>query len=117
MRFNTLIAAGIAAIAATASISAAHANDAARFELANTSGRTIDVIQVSPNASPNWGRDLLGDRVLRAGYSVMVTPGPAGCMFDVRVAYHGGGTEEFRNVNLCRIGRISFANTQSYTMN
>ena len=69
MRLNTLIAAGIAAMA---SISAAYANDAARFELANTSDRTIDVIQVSPNSSPSWGRDLLGDRVLRAGGQFVV---------------------------------------------
>ena len=117
MRLNTFVAAGAAGIAAMVSVSAAHANDAARFELANSSGRTIDVSQVSPTSSPGWGRDLLGDRVLHAGYSVVVTPGPAGCMFDVRVAYHGGDTEEFRNLNLCRIGRVSFANVRNYTLN
>jgi hypothetical protein len=114
MSIKAVIAAGIVAIA---SVGTAHANDDARFVLENTSGQPIDVIQVSPVASNSWGEDLLGDRVLRSGGAVVVTPGAAGCMFDVRVIYHSQARESFRNVNLCRTARISFANTRNYTMN
>ena len=114
MSFKTIIA---AAVFATASIGAAHANEAAKFILENTSGQYIDVIQVSPVSSGSWGEDLLGNRVLRNGGAVVVTPGPQGCMFDVRVGYHDTTTESFRNVNLCRTERISFAHSRNYTMN
>ncbi len=93
------------------------ANDAARFELTNSSGQAIDRIQVSPVSSGDWGRDLLGSRILATGNTATVTPGPDGCMFDVRVTYRRGGTESFRSINLCRTSRISFANTRNFTMN
>lgn len=116
MSFKTFIAAaGVVAMAATAGT--AYANDAARFELRNASGQNIDTIQVSPTSSNNWGRDLLGDRVLRSGYSVLVTPGGGGCMYDVQVIYHNDQREWFRNVDLCHTTRISFANTENYTVN
>ena len=111
MSFKTFIA---AALVATTLASAAHANDAARFELANSSGQPIDTIQVSPSSSDNWGRDLLGDRVLRAGGAVTVTPGGSGCQYDVRVIYHDASKETFTNLNLCRTSRISFANSRNY---
>lgn len=114
MSIKTIIA---AAVVAMASVGTAHANNAAAFELRNISGQNIDVIQVSPVASNSWGRDLLGDRVLRSGGSVTVTPGGSGCMYDVRVIYHNNEREWFRNIDLCRTTRISFANTQDYTMN
>ena len=72
---------------------------------------------MSPVSSGSWGRDLIGDRVLRAGGAATVTPGAPGCLFDVRVTYHSGGTEAFRNVDLCRTSRISFANTRDFVRN
>ncbi len=114
MCMKTILAAGFAAVV---SVGAAHANEPAKFDLRNISGQNIDIIQVSPVSSNNWGPDLLGDRVLLTGGTVTVDPGSRGCMFDVRVTYHSGGNEAFRNVNLCRTTRISFANSQNYTMN
>ncbi len=102
---------------AAGGINAAHANDAARFELANTSGQNIDVIQVSPVSSDDWGPDLLGQGVLATGYLVTVTPGGEGCRYDVRVIYHDKSKEWFRNVDLCKTGRISFANSKDYVQN
>jgi hypothetical protein len=115
MSIKTFIAAAV--VVAVAAAGTAHANDAARFDLRNVSGQNIDIIQVSPVSSNSWGEDLLGDRVLRSGDTVVVTPGAPGCMFDVRVTYHSHAQEWFRNINLCRTTRISFANTQSYSMN
>ena len=114
MTFKMILATAIGSMVA---ITAAHANDTARFVLGNTSGQPIDIIQVSPTSSDNWGRDLLGDRVLRAGGAVEVTPGPAGCQFDVRVVFHNGDKEWFRNINLCQTQRINFANTRNYVRN
>ena len=110
MSFKTFIAA--AAVVATASIGAAHANETTRFLLENASGQDIESIYVSPAAYSIWGLDLLGDRVLHAGQAVTIVPGPQGCMFDVRVGYQDKTRESFRNVNLCRIARIRFAHSQ-----
>ncbi len=115
MSLRTMVFAS--AIACVAAAGAAHANDAARFELANTSGQNIDVIQVSPVSSDNWGPDLLGQGVLPTGYLVTVTPGGEGCRYDVRVIYHDKSKEWFRNVDLCKTGRISFANSKDYVQN
>ena len=114
MSFKMIAAALVGTLAVAG---AAQANDQARFELRNASGQRIDMIHVSPVSSNSWGRDLLGDRVLRPGGAVVVIPGPAGCQFDVRVTYHSGGTEAFRNIDLCRTARISFANTRDYVRN
>ncbi len=114
MCLKSILTAGFVAMVA---VGAAHANEPAKFDLRNTSGQNIDIIQVSPVSSDDWGPDLLGDRVLRSGGTVTVDPGSTGCMFDVRVTYHSGGKESFRNVDLCHTTRISFANTQNYTMN
>ncbi len=114
MCLKTILAAGFAAMV---SIGAAHANEPAKFDLRNISGQNIDIIQVSPIGVPNWGPDLLGNRVLANGGTVVVDPGWSGCMFDVRVTYHSGGQESFRRVNLCRTTRISFANSRNYTRN
>ncbi len=114
MCLKSILTAGFVAMV---SVGAAHANEPAKFELRNISGQNIDVIQVSPVGVGIWGGDLLGDRVLRNGSSVLVDPGSTGCMFDVRVVYHSWAAESLRNVDLCRTARISFANSQGYTMN
>ena len=111
---KTLLAAAIGSMIA---ITAASANDAARFELSNISGQPIDTIQVSPVSSGNWGPDLLGNRVLRNNGAVVVTPSASGCRFDVRVIYHDASKESFRNLDLCRTARIAFANSRDYVRN
>lgn len=114
MSFKTILVAGFVAMTVAG---AAHANQQARFELRNISGQNIDIVQVSPVSDDNWGPDLLGNDVLPNGYTTVVDPGRSGCMFDVRVIYHSGDKEWFRNVNLCRTQRISFANSQDYVRN
>ena len=96
-------------------IGVAHANDAAKFELKNISGQAIDEIHLAP-AGQSLGGDLLGDKYLPSGRSVDVTPGASGCRFDVKVKFHNGDTEGFRNIDLCRTTRISFANTKDYNL-
>lgn len=114
MIFKTTLAAAIGSMIA---IAAANANEAARFELRNVSGQAIDVIQVSPVSSDDWGPDLLGSRILPNGGAVLVTPDAPGCRFDVRVTYHNRSKEWFRNIDLCRTTRISFANSRNYVVN
>jgi multisubunit Na+/H+ antiporter MnhE subunit len=91
MSLKTFFAAGFVAAMPLAGV--AHANEQASFELRNISGQNIDIIQVSPVSDRNWGTDLLGNRVLLTGGTVVVDPGRSGCMFDVRVTYHSNAQE------------------------
>ena len=113
MNIKTILSAAVVSFLA---VGAAHANEAAKFELKNISGQAIDEIHLAP-AGQSLGRDLLGDRYLPNGRSVDVTPAASGCRFDVKVVYRNADTESFTNLDLCRTTRISFANTRDYVRN
>lgn len=80
--------------------SAARAQDT-RFYLNNMSGATITHVYVSSVSRSDWGRDLLGNQVLRPGQRVFLTP--PGCLNDIRVTYDNTRHQEWRGVDVCRI--------------
>jgi S1-C subfamily serine protease len=82
---------------------------AAQVTVANRSGTRIDVINVSPVTSDNWGRDFLGDGTLASGRRITfrIQDGQ-GCNYDLRVIYQDGRQEERRNVDLCAVMEVSF---------
>lgn len=110
MNIKTILSAAMVSLLA---IGAAHANEAAKFELKNVSGQAIAEVHLAP-AGQSLGSDLLGEHYLPNGCSVNVMPAASGCRFDGKVAYRNTDTENFRNINLCRTTRISFANTRDY---
>jgi hypothetical protein len=90
-------------------IASANADDHPRLRLVNDSGQSIDIIQISPVAAPNWGFDFLGHNAsLGAGASLEVAPWGSGCQFDVRVTYHDGMQEGFHRIDLCHVDHITF---------
>ena len=79
------------------------------FLIVNGTNQVINKIFVSPSESDQWGRDLLGDEVLRNGYQRGYTLGErAGCINDIRVEYVGSWIEEKYKMNLCQLDRIVF---------
>lgn len=84
------------------------------FVLVNNSQMRIDVINVSPVASTDWGQDFLGNDTLAPGQRFNVRLGrPGECMFDLRVIYQDRRQEEQRNVNLCAVDQIAMTGAQA----
>jgi len=80
----------------------------ASFELENAGGVAIREVYVSPSSSGQWGRDVLGASVIQPGTSQRIRPFAQECVFDVKVVWAGGASEERRRQNLCQIARMSF---------
>ncbi|WP_144299999.1 Tat pathway signal protein [Elioraea rosea] len=79
------------------------------FRLVNRSGRTIVEVYVSSSNDQNWGPDRLGQNVLGAGQSMIVTlPRDGNCVFDMRVVYDNSTATERRRVNTCTITEVTF---------
>jgi hypothetical protein len=125
-RFNSFRrAAAVAATLATVGLAgmglnstAAFAQNAdAQFVLVNASRQTIDAIQVSPVTNSVWGPDALGrNTVLPSGYSIVLTPFADACRFDIKVTFHDGASDVYRNVDLCDVGSITVRNNHYYVV-
>lgn len=78
------------------------------IEIVNRSTLAIEFVYVSPASSTGWGRDWLGENVLRPNQQLRVAPPRGECMFDVRVIYSNKAEEERRNQNLCQLIELVF---------
>ena len=79
------------------------------FLLVNRSAGEITTIFVSSAQQREWGRDFLGDKVLRSGQQFKVEPvRDQGCIFDVRVEYPGNRVEERRGQDVCQLEQMVF---------
>lgn len=108
MRMRAMLAAAAAvAWMVVAGSVPARAQDAS-FELENAGGVAIREVYVSPSSSGQWGRDVLGSGVIQPGASQRIRPFAQECIFDVRVVWNGGASEERRRQNLCQISRMTF---------
>ncbi|MCZ8315447.1 hypothetical protein [Phreatobacter sp.] len=101
----------LAAFAALFLSVAGEANAQARqdFAIVNQTGYTIDEVYVSPTSANNWGDDLMGDNSLENGMTLNVSfpVDTTACRYDIKVVYDDETPVEFRNVNLCRIARVT----------
>jgi hypothetical protein len=79
------------------------------FWVTNTSGKQINQIFVSPSTDNNWGTDWLREHVLASGQRFAIRPRRDGnCVFDVRVVFEDGTSEERRRVNVCTVNEVAF---------
>ena len=79
------------------------------FYLVNRSGQTINEVYASPASARGWGTDRLGDDQIAPGANAAIRLLADGnCMFDLRVVYEDGHTDERRQVNTCGVDNISF---------
>ena len=82
------------------------------FYLVNRSNQAIDQVYVSPVSATGWGRDQLGDDTIDAGANAPIRLHADGnCVFDLRIVYEDGRSEERRGVNTCVVDDISFGET------
>ena len=79
------------------------------FYLVNRSAVAISRVYASPEGMPNWGTDRLGPGAIGPGRNAAIRlPTDGGCVYDIRVVYAGGRSDERRGVNTCEIDNISF---------
>ncbi|MCA3260820.1 MAG: trypsin-like peptidase domain-containing protein [Telmatospirillum sp.] len=86
----------------------AHAQNDTTFEIVNRARVPIFEVYVSPSALDDWGRDVLRDDVILPGARKTVRPAANECIFDVRIVYRGGQSEERRRQNLCQLSEMAF---------
>src|SRR5579871_1467115 len=91
----------------------AHAdNPNPSFYLVNHSDQAINQVYVSPTSATGWGRDQLGDDTIDAGANAPIRLHADGnCLFDLRIVYEDGRSEERRGVNTCTVDSITFGQT------
>jgi len=89
--------------------SAQAASEDPSFRLVNRSGRMIERAYASPSGDDSWGQDRLGENMLPSGRFLTIRlPTDGNCLYDVRVEYQGGGSDEQRRVNTCNRTEVAF---------
>lgn len=80
------------------------------FWLLNRAGAAINSAYASPSANTNWGPDRMGGTPLpaQAAYPIRL-PADGACVYDLRVVYANGNSEEKRSVDLCGVESVVFA--------
>jgi S1-C subfamily serine protease len=86
----------------------AHAQGDPTFYLANRGSVAIRHVYVSSADAGGWGADWLGDNVLPPGQRLKVEPPRGECVFDVRVVWDGGQSEERRRQDVCKLNELAF---------
>jgi hypothetical protein len=100
----------IAAVLALAGAGAALAQPQnPSFNLVNRSDNTINEVYATSAGMANWGRDRLGDNSIPPGQSYPIRlPADGNCVYDVKVVYANGGTDERRGLNTCTLESVVF---------
>lgn len=81
----------------------APANDPS-FRVVNNTTKPINEVYASPASERAWGHDRLGADVVPPGGRQIIRLPPGGtCNWDVRIVYQGGGAEERRGIDTCRL--------------
>ena len=78
------------------------------FYLVNRAASSIDRLYASPAGNQNWGTDRLGGVVAAGANAPIRLPADGQCVYDLRVVYANGRSDERRGVNTCEIDNISF---------
>lgn len=76
------------------------------FNLINNSGRVVRELYASPSTESHWGPDRLGNSTVPAGQVFPVRLPLGACLYDIRVVFDGGQSEERRRVNLCELTNL-----------
>lgn len=77
----------------------------AELRLVNASTRTVDRVFLARLSQEGWGKDRLGQEVLRPGRSAQYR-GTAPGMQDLRVIWADGRAAELRQVDPCATGTV-----------
>ncbi len=100
---------GIAALLLAAGPALADDAPNPSFYLVNRSAATISNVFATPAGMPNWGSDRLIGHAIPPGQNAAIRlPADGNCIYDVRVVYANGRSDERRGLNACDVDNISF---------
>lgn len=101
---RALVAALLGILAVPAALAPARAQSTdPSFRVVNNTTDVVNEIYASPSSQRNWGPDRLGRDVIQPGANYIVRLPAGECVYDIRVVYQGGRSEERRNINTCNI--------------
>ena len=82
---------------------------ASAFELTNNSRMAIVEIQIAQVGTGRWGRDLLGEDILRPAQSILVDidAGKGYCRFDIKTIFDDGTSSIQRDIDVCAVERFA----------
>lgn len=99
----------IAATLAVLAAGSAAAQQNPSFYLINRSQAAIREVYASAAGNASWGTDRLGNNSIPSGQSYPIRlPADGNCVYDVKVVYANGQTDERRNLNTCNVDNVSF---------
>ena len=79
------------------------------FTLANRGSLPITELYATIPGVTNWGADRMARFSLSPGVTMPIRlPADAGCLYDLRVVYADGRTEERRRINTCQVDSLGF---------
>lgn len=77
------------------------------FNIVNRGTSAISEVFATPSGQTTWGRDRLGSQTVDPGQNAPVRlPADGQCVYDVRVVFANGQTDERRRLNTCNIDNI-----------
>src|SRR3954449_3086356 len=79
------------------------------FNLVNRSNSPINEVYATSAGMANWGRDRLGNDNIQPGQSYPIRlPADGNCIYDIKVVYANGQTDERRGMNTCTVDSVTF---------
>jgi hypothetical protein len=79
------------------------------FNIVNRGSSPINKAFATPAGMSTWGRDRLANRPIPPGQTAPVRlPADGSCIYDVRVVYANGQSDERRNLNTCNLDNVIF---------
>ena len=84
------------------------------FYLVNHSSQPISEAYASPVTASGWGRDRLGNTpIVPGGNAPVRLMADGSCVFDLRVVYADGMSEERRRINTCNVDDVVFGQVRA----
>lgn len=72
------------------------------LEIKNASSQAIQHVLAKPNSSPKWGSPLANSAVPAGKTRDLQVVRESNCVFDVRLVFAGGKTEDHPKVDVCK---------------
>ena len=110
MSFSKVAAALGAAIALSSLASVPAQAEDRRVRIINDTRHTMVRFYASNSSRTTWEEDILGQRVLPAGQSVMVNidDGSGACLFDFKAVFDDGDVLTRNQINVCQISEYRY---------
>jgi hypothetical protein len=76
------------------------------FDVKNSASQAIKQVFAKPEGSPKWGSPLPHSAVAAGQTGSIKVPSETNCIFDVRLVFADGKTEEHDKVDVCKHASI-----------